>query len=158
MTLLEWRDDFCTGIKGVDFEHEKLIRQINKVYALIGERTERQQVIDGLGEIYGSISAHFALEEQTMKRQQYSDYAVHKADHERLLNDICDMTDEYESSLQLDEASFAARLAEWFQLHFQTHDARLHSVPALREHDTVSTSTLAKLVQHAKQKLLHRND
>jgi hemerythrin-like metal-binding protein len=78
MALLEWRDEFCTGISGVDFEHESLIRQINAVYALIEGRGERELIIDSLGEIYGSISAHFALEEQLMKRQAYAGYPEHK--------------------------------------------------------------------------------
>jgi len=157
MALLEWREEFCTGFEGVDFEHESLIRQINSVYALIGDRADRELVIDSLGEIYGSISAHFALEEQMMKRHQYAAYPEHKADHERLLDDIRDITDEYESSLQLDEDSFKDKLSDWFQLHFKTHDSRLHKLAATREHDRVNSLTLKSLIQNAKKKLLQRN-
>ena len=35
MALIEWREEFCTGIPGVDFEHEELIKQINSIYLLI---------------------------------------------------------------------------------------------------------------------------
>jgi hypothetical protein len=28
MTLIEWREEYCTGIAGVDFEHQQLIRQL----------------------------------------------------------------------------------------------------------------------------------
>ena len=157
MALLEWREDFCTGIKGVDFEHERLISQINDVYALISDHADREQVIDSLGEIYGSISAHFALEEQMMKRHNYDHYREHKADHERLLDDIRDITDEYETSLQLDEDSFTRKLSDWFQLHFKTHDSRLHSLATMREHDNSNSLTLNNLIQNAKKKLLHRN-
>ena len=157
MALLEWREEFCTGFEGVDFEHESLIRQINSVYALIGDRADRELVIDSLGEIYGSISAHFALEEQMMKRHQYAAYPEHKADHERLLDEIRDITDEYESSLQLDEDSFRSKLSDWFQLHFKTHDSRLHKLAATREHDRVNSLTLKSLIQNAKKKLLQRN-
>ena len=158
MALIEWRDDFRTGIKGVDFEHERLIQQINDVYALISKHADREQVVDSLGEIYGSISAHFALEEQMMKRHNYSEYAEHRADHERLLNDIGDITDEYESSLKLDEAGFTRKLSEWFQLHFKTHDSRLHKLASMREHDNANSLTLKNLIQNAKNKLLQRNN
>jgi hemerythrin-like metal-binding protein len=156
MALIEWRDDFCTGIKGVDFEHERLINQINDVYALISEQADREQVIDSLGEIYGSISAHFALEEQMMKRHSYGAYAEHKADHERLLDDIRDITDEVENSVKLDEAEFQKRLANWFQLHFKTHDSRLHNLAGLHSHEPVSQSILKTLIKNAKDKLLQR--
>jgi hemerythrin len=157
MALIEWRDDFRTGIKGVDFEHERLIQQINDVYALIGKHAEREQVIDSLGEIYGSISAHFALEEQMMKRHNYSEYAEHRADHERLLDDIGDITDEYETSLQLDETGFTDKLSDWFQNHFKIHDSRLHRLASMAEHDNASSLTLKILIQNAKKKLLQRN-
>ena len=157
MALIEWRDDFCTGFKGVDFEHERLINQINDVYALVNKQADREQVIDSLGEIYGSISVHFALEEQMMKRHSYDAYPEHKADHERLLDDIRDITDEYETSLQLDEADFTRKLSDWFQNHFKTHDARLHKLASMREHEHASSFTLKSLIQNAKKKLLQRN-
>ena len=68
MALIEWRNEFCTGVPGVDYEHQELIRQINAIYALIDDKADKESVIDGLGDIYGSISAHFALEEQMMER------------------------------------------------------------------------------------------
>ena len=156
MALIEWREEFCTGIKGVDYEHEALIRQINAVYELVEDRADKALVIDSLGEIYGSISAHFALEEQMMKRHGYDHYPQHKADHERLLDDIRDITDEFEKSIDLDDAKFKQKLTDWFQLHFKTHDSRLHKLAAMRSHEPVSQSTLKTLIQHAKNKLLQR--
>ncbi len=158
MALLEWREEFCTGFDGVDFEHESLIRQINSVYALIGDGADRELVIDGLGEIYGSISAHFALEEQMMKRHQYAAYPEHKADHERLLDEIREITDEVESTSQLDDARLSRKLGDWFQLHFKTHDSRLHKLAEMRHHETVSQPTLKSLIQYAKNRLLNRQD
>ena len=156
MALIEWREEYCTGIKGVDYEHEALIRQINAVYELVEDRADKALVIDSLGEIYGSISAHFALEEQIMKRHEYDHYQQHKADHERLLDDIREITDEFEKSIEVEDAKFKQKLADLFQLHFKTHDSRLHSLAAMRAHEPVSPSTLKTLIKHAKSKLLQR--
>lgn len=157
MALIEWREEYCTGIKGVDYEHQQLIRQINAVYELIEDRADRTLVLDNLGEIYGSISAHFALEEQIMRRHGYDHYQQHKADHERLLDDIGDITDEFEKTVELDETKFKQKLVDWFQLHFKTHDARLHNLAGMISHDPVSQSTLRTLVRNAKNKLLYRH-
>lgn len=156
MTLIEWREEYCTGIAGVDFEHQQLIRQINDVYQLIEDQSDKELVIDSLGEIYGNISAHFALEEQMMLRYDYDHYPQHRADHERLLDDIRDITEEFENTVQLDEAEFRKKLADWFQLHFKTHDSRLHNLAGMREHEQVSQSTLKTLIQNAKDKLFQR--
>ncbi len=46
MALIEWREEYCTGIEGVDFEHEALIRQINTVYEMIEDRAGKALIID----------------------------------------------------------------------------------------------------------------
>ena len=157
MALLEWRDEFRTGIEGVDHEHEALVRQINAVYALIRNRDERELIIDGLGEIYGNISTHFALEEQMMKRHAYDGYLEHRADHERLLDEIQQISEDFEATDRLDDARLAQRLAEWFQQHFKTQDSRLHKMANMREHETASPSKLKAMIKHAKNRLLQRD-
>ena len=154
MPLLEWRSEYETGIRGVDYEHEEMIARINAVYALIEDSAEREAVVDGLGEIYGSIAAHFALEEQMMKRHRYPEYAEHRADHERLLDEIRDIADSYEESADIDHDAFKRRLRDWFQNHFSTHDARLHRMAGMRAHDPISQSTLLGMIRHAKAILL----
>ena len=157
MPLIEWRKEYCTGIDGVDFEHEELIRQINAVYELIEHQGDKALVIDSLGEIYGSISAHFALEEQMMQRHDYDHYPQHRADHERLLDDIREITAAFERSVTLDDAKLKKKLADWFQVHFKTHDSRLHSMAGMQAHDPVKRTTLKSLIQNAKNKLLQRD-
>jgi hemerythrin-like metal-binding protein len=154
MVLIEWREEFCTGIPGVDYEHEKLIEQVNSVYALIDDEVDRDRVIDRLGDIYGSISAHFALEEQMMKKYGYDRYQEHRADHERLLDDIRDITDDFENSTDLDRQRFGQRLNDWFAIHFKTHDSRLHKLKNLMSHDQVNETTMKIMIRNAKRTLL----
>ena len=156
MALIEWREEYCTGFKGVDYEHRELIRQINAVYELTRGPASKALVLDSLGEIYGSISAHFALEEQMMLRHKYDYYPQHHADHERLLDEIRDITDEFENSSNLNDAKLQQKLADWFQVHFKTHDSRLHKLASMRHHEPASQSTLKTLIQNAKDKLLQR--
>ncbi len=154
MALIEWRDDFCTGVPGVDYEHQELIRQINAIYALIDDKADKESVIDGLGDIYGSISAHFALEEQMMERHKYDHYKEHQADHERLLDDIQDITEAYEQASELDDEGFKQKLNDWFQIHFATHDSRLHALAHLINHEVVCESTMKTMIMKAKNTLL----
>lgn len=156
MALIKWREEFCTGIAGVDFEHEKLINDINAIYALIDNKEDKESVIDGLGDIYGSISAHFSLEEQMMDKHNYDHYKEHQADHEKLLDDIRDISDEYENAIEINEQKFKQKLNDWFQIHFKTHDSRLHKLEELMSHDTVAKSTMKKMIQKAKDAFLRR--
>jgi len=126
MVLLEWRDEYSTGIPGVDYEHQELITLINSVYDMLGDTSDKNNIISCLGDIYGSISSHFALEERWMEQNNYDDYMAHRDDHERLLDDIGEITDDVETSHELNIEQLRERLSNWFLQHFKTHDARLH--------------------------------
>jgi hemerythrin-like metal-binding protein len=126
MSLLEWRDEYRVGIPDVDHEHRLLIDLINELHDSLGPDRSQERVEDFLGEIFARISAHFALEEKDMQALRYAHLASHKADHERLLDDLRDIMDEV-GARELDDAGLSARLAAWFSEHFRTHDARLHS-------------------------------
>jgi hemerythrin len=156
MVLIEWREEYCIGIKGIDYEHEKLIEHINSIYALIDNRADKQLIVDSLGDIYGAISAHFALEEQMMLKHSYAHYQEHEADHQRLLNDIGDITEGLENTNELDEAMLKQKMADWFLLHFKTQDSRLHNLVHQSPHDRGDETAMRILVQSAKNKLLRK--
>ena len=134
MTLIEWREEYSTGISGVDHEHQELIALINSAYEMIGGSSDKTHLINCLGDIYGSVSSHFALEERWMEQNKYDEYKAHREDHERLLDDIGDITDDVEASQTLDVERLRERLNNWFLVHFKTHDARLHKFETSNTH------------------------
>jgi len=129
MTLVQWRDEYRTGIASVDHEHEGLIQILNDLHAQLAGNVEKQAVANFLGEINTKISAHFALEEKIMRERDYDQYADHKADHERLLDGIRDIMDAFDRGAYLNyDEVLAAHLRDWFTQHFKTRDARLHKM------------------------------
>lgn len=126
MKLIEWRKEFELGIPHVDHEHEELVGLINELYKSLYSDHADTTVPDFLGELYARIASHFALEEREMREQRYDKYAEHKADHERLVDEIRDLMDVYEQGRDVDIDKFSRALEHWFSEHFRTHDARLH--------------------------------
>ena len=61
-----------------------------------------------------------------MREAGYAEFEDHKNHHEELLDQLRNMMDaiENEKSSALDELS--EKLADWFEVHFSTYDARLH--------------------------------
>ncbi len=134
MTLIEWKEQYSLGVPAIDHEHRELIDLINELYASVaGSATNTTTatdsdvtVADFLGELYARVGAHFALEEKIMRDNDYDEYHDHKADHERLLDDVRDLMDDYEDGVYVDVERFGKRLDDWFSEHFHTRDARLH--------------------------------
>lgn len=127
MSLIQWKAEFLVGIPSVDHEHREMIALINDLHDELGcAGRSHDTVADFLGEINLSIGAHFALEEKEMRDRGYDQLAVHKADHERLLDGIRDLMDRFDDDKGFDERALAQQLDEWFSGHFASHDARLH--------------------------------
>ena len=126
MTLIEWKEQYSLGVPAIDHEHRELIDLINELYGTVTGSGTDATVVEFLGELYTRIAAHFALEEKIMRDNDYDEYLDHKTDHERLLDDIRDLMDDYEDGDHVDVEGFGKRLDEWFSEHFRTRDARLH--------------------------------
>ncbi len=127
MALIEWKDSFGLGMPDIDHEHRQLIDLINALHAELDDDAGDDQVAEALTDIFGSISAHFALEETHMRQSGYDQYASHKAEHETLLDDIREIMDvQARGGYANYEAVLSEHLSEWFVEHFRTADARLH--------------------------------
>ena len=124
--LLAWKPEYSLGIPSVDHEHQELFVLINDLHASLFDPGSETTVPNFLGELFTKVSSHFALEEKLMRDGRYARYPEHKSDHERLLDEIRDLMDDYELGEHVDLDRFAVELERWFSLHFSTHDAALH--------------------------------
>ena len=132
MGLLHWEKRYSVGIEAVDHEHRELVDLINRLHEKAKIQDSKVAVLGFFGDLYKAISAHFALEERFMRERVYDQLSQHKGDHERLLDEIRDIMEDYEVNDLFDERLLAQRLDAWFSRHFESHDARLHR--ALGEH------------------------
>jgi hemerythrin-like metal-binding protein len=127
MALIEWRDEFNTGIADVDHEHRELVDLINRLHEHMVSGADRVRVRDFLGEVFARIAAHFALEESIMRKHGYDDYHAHKTEHEQLLDEIRDIMDAQENAAASRyQEQLASTVRDWFVNHFKSKDARLH--------------------------------
>jgi hemerythrin-like metal-binding protein len=134
MKLLSWREDYSVGIDAVDHEHQELIDLINRLHQQLVGANAKVTVPAFFGDLLKGISAHFALEEKFMREQGYQRLASHKADHERLLDELRDIMEAFETSEEIDSVELALRLDTWFTRHFKTHDALLHQALGAHPH------------------------
>jgi hemerythrin-like metal-binding protein len=124
--FIQWKKEFETGLVSLDHEHRQLVDLLNRLYENLVTQGSKDAVEAFLGEVYARISAHFALEEKIMRERRYDQYREHKDDHERLLDEIRDIMDDYNTAAEASTREVADRIETWFVRHFKTNDARLH--------------------------------
>ncbi len=135
MALIEWRDEFNTGVGEVDHEHQELVELINQLHGQIQDDASKDRVADLLGEVFARSSAHFALEETVMRKHRDDEYEVHKAEHEALLDQIRDIMDDHETGAYADAGkALAGTVRDWIVKHLTTTDARLHKKLRVSSH------------------------
>lgn len=153
MELIKWSDKYNTGIEGVDNEHEELIKTINSFYSAVSSRSDKQELVNILNNIYATIHAHFMLEERLMVKHGYDEYEQHSSDHARLLDDIRDFTMEVEARSDFDAQKLQQKLHDWFLIHFKTHDSRLHKLEQLIAQNKQSSHPLGSLLKKLKTRI-----
>ena len=128
MTLLQWKPEYSIGIESMDDEHREMMRLINDIYAELDSDSDADLVNQCLGDIFNTISMHFALEEKIMKDGAYAEFQAHKNDHEELLDEIRALMDDYYDNPATGARVLEKSLSGWFGAHFSTFDARLHGI------------------------------
>lgn len=111
-----------------------MINLINELHERVSTKPKELDVSASLGEIFLTISAHFALEERFMHEHHYDQFSQHKGAHEQLLYEIRDIMDGYEADPESASKRLSKQLDLWVTEHYKTHDARLHHKLGNREH------------------------
>ena len=134
MPPIQWKPEYSLGDPAIDFEHQEMIRLVNLAIADILDGKPDADLERCLGDLYQTVAAHFALEEQQMRRAGYTDLDAHKNDHEQLLDTLRDIMDEAHPGDDAMATRMTTALEAWFSGHFRTHDARLHGTLGPHSH------------------------
>jgi len=134
MAYFDWNPEHDTGIAGIDYEHQRLVRTLNEIHDLIANGAAPAAVGDALADFHATATAHFALEERILQDEKHRDLALRRDAHYRLLDEVCDIMDAYESGAYDTGEQLPATLREWLRtaidmdarLFAQMRDAGLH--------------------------------
>jgi len=125
MRLLNWKDDFSTGVAAADADHRELIDMINRLYDEFGDPDHPRDAAGLIADVLAAVAAHFAEEESLMRSRAYPGFTPHKEDHDRLLDELHDMMDAFAGADEPDSVELSLRLEPWFVRHFHSYDAAM---------------------------------
>lgn len=118
---LEWTPALSVGIAEIDDQHRELFRRAGRL--LEGIRRGDPEEIDELVEyLHRYAVSHFGAEEMAMRAASYPGYARHKAEHDRFIADLLEL------SIENDEAGgafIAVKIDHWLSGWLRDHVSRV---------------------------------
>jgi hemerythrin-like metal-binding protein len=122
MSLLRWRDEYVTGITPADYEHKKLIQDINSLYDRWRANGATPAFLDG---VLRCMSHHFVVEERLMDECDYDQAEEHRVDHDVLMEELRAIKARAENGDEDFVGELAKVLDDWLAAHIGSHDARM---------------------------------
>lgn len=111
-------------LESIDIEHREIIQLINDFDALLRQGGTAEQVVDLFAVVLSNIKSHFEEEEKIMLKDGYDGHEVHKAEHDRLLDELRETMKDCEHGDYADRhLTLARRITDWFESHLEKMDA-----------------------------------
>ncbi len=118
---LEWTPALSVGIEEIDDQHRELFRRAARLLEGIrrGDPEEIDELVDYL---HRYAVSHFGAEEDAMRSARYAAYPRHKAEHDRFIADLLEL------SVENDEgggAFVAVKIDHWLSGWLRDHVSRI---------------------------------
>lgn len=109
------------GLPDMDKEHQKFCEDLARLL-----QADKNNFAELLNKMHIHTQEHFAQEEQWMKECNFSSYAEHKSEHDKILGELnLFLQKAQKGNTMMAKAYVRDRLPEWFDLHLSTMDSAL---------------------------------
>ena len=111
-------------LESIDEEHREIIDLMHEFDGLLSKGGSKEQVVDLFAVVLSNIKSHFEDEERLMLKSDYAGYQSHKAEHDRLLDELNETMKNCEHGAYADRhMTLARRITDWFTTHLDKMDA-----------------------------------
>ena len=89
MPVIEWSVSYSVNNEAMDGQHQRLFKAVNDLYDSMNSATpDAPQALQCIKFLTEYTRTHFADEESLMRDRNYSGLEAHRAEHERLLQQL----------------------------------------------------------------------
>ena len=130
--LIAWDNSIKIGVEAVDKQHLRLVELVNNLYGAMINRAGNTVLKSILTELVDYTVTHFADEEAMMSKAGYSKLAEHQKVHKKLVQQVMEFRDEFNSGSATVSIELMSFLSDWLINHIQATDRQY--VPTLKKH------------------------
>jgi hemerythrin len=120
--IFPWREAYSVHIPQIDGQHQQLVVLINELHAAMLQGTGNNALGHILDELVRYAQSHFAFEEALLQERGYSALAAHRAEHQRLTQQVLDLQARFRSGKVVMSVPVMQFLKEWLASHILTRD------------------------------------
>ena len=123
-TIVEWSENYATGIELIDKQHRELVSLTNELYRACTTGDEEIGAVfkEAMGRMVEYVRFHFSAELELLHRINFPEYPEHKRQHESLVKDILEAAKGYNEGRYLVPNNFVRTLKEWVFGHIAITD------------------------------------
>lgn len=126
--MFEWKNSFSCKIKDIDEQHIKLFEIGFRLYEMVSlddDTDHFDEITSILNELTDYTEYHFSFEEKMLEKEGYSDFEMHKIEHDFFIKKIKKLSkidiDEDQKDAMLKMVAF---VADWISSHILKTDAQ----------------------------------
>lgn len=143
--IVEWRDEYFTGIKLIDNENMELVETANRLWekCVNGGADDTAFFKDIVEQVIEYIKAHFSAEEKILAEVNYPEMRELKKEFDSFASDILMLVKEFENGEKLAPNRLARRLRDWVLSHVALSDTKykLYMEQYLKQNGTALDKT-----------------
>ena len=125
MGLIRLQDDQKVKVPEIDAQHETLIDLINQLHKAMTQCSERNVLDKLIAALIEHAQSHFDYEERLMAEHRYPGYTRHKKEHDRLIEHIVALAQQYRNGDLLLSFAVMVDLKGWALVHIEQFDVAL---------------------------------
>ncbi len=122
MAISGWHPRYSTGIKLIDEQHQEIFLGLARIKTAVHMGGEGEDVGSLLDDFERLVVAHFAAEEDLMRRHEYPDLEPHRVEHSTALEGLREIRVRYAERPETLADLIATFVSGWLKHHLTEGD------------------------------------
>lgn len=122
MAFVEWKEEYETGIAGIDAQHRQLVGVINALAEAMKEGKAKEELAKIINEMTKYAIKHFSLEERYFREHGYPEAEAHLIEHHAFEDRVQDFTVGFREGRLAMSLEIMTFLGDWLVKHINGSD------------------------------------
>ncbi len=124
MSLINWDDSYSVHIKKIDEQHKGLVKLVNELHDAMSQGAANDVLNKVLNSLVDYTIIHFNTEEELLKTYNYPDHQTHKAEHDKLTEQVKDFQVKFQEGKSTITYELMDFLSDWLINHILDSDKK----------------------------------